>query len=75
MNEKISGLKLMCERFKRGNENPYSVKTEVLKILEEAKVKGDNQIIDEIEEILMDMHLSINQNKCNCNHSSCCYYI
>lgn len=65
-------LKLKYENFKKGNENPQAIKTEALRILEEAKKTGDNKIVDEIEDILMDIQFSINENRCNCNRSSCC---
>jgi hypothetical protein len=64
-------LKLKYENFKRGNENPYTMKTEALRVLEEAKKTGGSSMVDEIEDILMDIQFSINENKCNCNRSSC----
>ena len=71
MKEQIANLKLKYENFKKGNENPYIVRTEALLVLEEAKKKGYDQVIDEVEEMLMDIQFSINENKCNCNRSSC----
>ena len=71
MNEKLTDLKLKYENFKKGNENPYTVRTEALRLLEEAKERGDNQTVDLIEDILLDIEFSINENKCNCTRSSC----
>jgi hypothetical protein len=71
MKEKLANLKLLYEDFKDGNESPYQVKSEALLVLEAAKEKGLEKIIDDIEEILMDVELSINPDKCNCNCSSC----
>ena len=71
MNEKLTDLKLKYENFKKGTENPYTVRTEALRLLEEAKEKGDNQTVDMIEDILLDIEFSINENKCNCTRSSC----
>ena len=69
MSVKISRLKLKFENFKKGNENPYAIRTEALKVLEDAKEKGDENMIDEIEDTLLDIELWINENKCNCNMS------
>ena len=71
MKTKIADLKLKYESFKKRNENPYTVKSEALKILEAAKENGENQILDEVEDILMDVQITIDENKCNCNCSSC----
>ena len=71
MSVKISRLKLKFENFKKGNENPYAIRTEALKVLEDAKEKGDKNMINEIEDMLLDIELWINENKCNCNRSSC----
>ena len=63
----MANLKLKYENFKKGNENPFTIRTEALSVLEEAKKAGDSKTIDELEEILMDIEFSINENKCNCN--------
>lgn len=47
------------------------VRSEALAVLEEAKEKGNEQIINEIEEMLVDIFHSIQENKCNCNRSCC----
>ena len=67
MKTKMTNLKLKYENFKKGNENPFTIRTEALSVLNEAKKVGDSKTIDEIEEILMDIEFSINENKCNCN--------
>jgi len=59
------------ENFKKGNENPYAVRAEALRVLEEARENGDKNMIDEIEDILLDIEFSLNENKCNCSRSSC----
>ena len=46
MKEQIANLKLRYENFKKGKENPYTFRTEVLLVLEEAKEKGYDQVID-----------------------------
>jgi hypothetical protein len=68
----MTNLKLKYENFKKGNENPYTIKTEALRVLKEATKTGDSKMVDEIEDILMYIQFSINENKCNCNRSSCC---
>ncbi|MFC1486629.1 hypothetical protein ACFLRN_02925 [Thermoproteota archaeon] len=64
-------LKLKYENFKKGNENPYAVRTEALRVLEETRENSDKNMIDEIEDMLLDIEYSLNENKCNCNRSSC----
>jgi len=58
MKEQIANLKLRYENFKKGKENPYTFRTEVLLVLEEAKEKGYDQVIDEVEEMLMGIHFN-----------------
>lgn len=67
----ITNLRMLYENFKKGQENPYTVRQEALKILDEAKKTGQNNVVDEIEEMLIDIEFSINENQCNCNRSSC----
>ena len=72
MNEKLISLRLKYENFKKGNEDAFTVRREALAILEEAKENGNEKIINEIEDILIDIQFSIQENKCNCNRTSCC---
>jgi hypothetical protein len=62
---------LKYESFKKGNENVFMVRSEALVVLEGAKEKGNEQIIDEVEEMLVDILSSIQESKCNCNRSCC----
>jgi hypothetical protein len=71
MKEKLASLISKYEDFKKGNENPYIVKSEALLVLEEAKEKGLDDIVDDVEEILLDVEFSINEDKCKCNCNSC----
>ena len=69
MSKTIADLKIKYESFKKGNENPYTVRTEALNVLEEAKKNDDDQVTNEVEDILLDIEFAINESKCNC--SSC----
>jgi len=71
MNQKLANLRLKYESFKKGNENAFVVRSEALAVLEEAKEKGNEQIINEVEEMLIDLLASIQESKCNCNRSCC----
>ncbi|MEJ2272861.1 MAG: hypothetical protein P8X91_10435 [Candidatus Bathyarchaeota archaeon] len=62
---------MLFENFKKGKENPYAIKQEALKILGEAKKTGQSNVVNEIEEMLIDIEFSIDENQCNCNRSTC----
>lgn len=71
MNQKLANLRLKYESFKKGNEDAFTVRSEALAVLEEAKEKGNEKIVNEVEEMLIDVLASIQENKCNCNRSCC----
>ncbi|MBY9013457.1 MAG: hypothetical protein KGD70_13870 [Candidatus Lokiarchaeota archaeon] len=50
-----------------------SVKTNALILLDIAQSKGNNNVVDEITDMLMDLELSIAENKCNCHKGDSCY--
>ena len=71
MDQKLTSLRLKYERFKKGNENAFIVRSEAIAVLEEAKEKGNEQIVNEVEEMLIDILHAIQEDKCNCNRSCC----
>ena len=49
-----------------------SVKTDALLLLDKARIKGDTKMVEEITDMLMDLELSIAENKCNCHKGDSC---
>ena len=73
MKEDIEKLRIDFKNFRKGNTSALSVKTNALSLLEVAKSEGDSEVVDEIEDMLMDLEFSIEENKCNCHKgNSCC---
>jgi len=48
------------------------VKTDALLLLDKAKIKGVTEVVEEITDMLMDLELSISENKCNCHKGDSC---
>jgi hypothetical protein len=71
MNQKLANLRLKYENFRKGNEDALMVRSEALAVLEEAKEEGNEPVIDEVEEMLLDLFSFIQESKCNCNRSCC----
>jgi hypothetical protein len=73
MKEGIEKLREDFKNFRKGNTSALSVKTSALSLLEVAKSKGDIEVVGEIEDMLMDLEFSIEENRCNCHKgNSCC---
>jgi hypothetical protein len=73
MEESIEKLREDYESFKKGEKSNLSVKTSALSLLDVARRNGDTKTMDEIEDMLMDLEFSIEENKCNCHKgNSCC---
>ena len=73
MKEGIEKLREDFKNFRKGNTSALSVKTSALSLLEVAKSKGDIEVVGEIEDMLMDLEFSIDENQCNCHKGhSCC---
>ena len=73
MKKSIEKLREEYEGFKNGEKSNLSVKTKALLLLDIAKNKRDTEVVEEITDILMDLELSIAENKCNCHKGdSCC---
>ena len=70
MKECIEKLKEDFKNFRKGNTSALSVKTNALSLLEVAKSKGDAEVVDEIEDMLMDLEFFIEENKCNCHRGN-----
>lgn len=73
MKEDIEKLREKFKNFRKGSTSALSVRTNALSLLEFAKSQGDVEVVDEIEDMLMDLEFSIEENKCNCHRgNSCC---
>ncbi len=67
MEDKVAHLRKKYQAFKRGEESVFTVRDVAQLVLEEAMKRGDSEITEEIEDMIIDLLFSINENKCNCN--------
>lgn len=73
MEDKVQILRRKYEGFKRGEEDVLAVRDEARLVLEEVRKRGDPKILEEVEDMLLDLEFSIEENRCMCHHrfSSC----
>jgi phosphoribosyl-ATP pyrophosphohydrolase len=70
MQDAIERLQRRYAAFKKGEASVLAVKDEAQAVLEAAK-KSDNQgILEEVEDILIDLEFSIEENKCKCHRKT-----
>ncbi|MBS7647204.1 MAG: hypothetical protein QXQ64_08415 [Candidatus Bathyarchaeia archaeon] len=73
MKETIEAFKAKYKRFLEGwDEDPSALKAEAEKLLAEVKAKGEQSFARELEEILIDLTLSIEETKCHCHMANRC---
>ena len=73
MEYSIENLRDDFKDFMAGKKSNLAVKDNALILLEDAKNRGDDDLVGEIEDMLVDLEFSIEENKCNCHEgSSCC---
>ena len=72
MAESIEKLREDYQSFRKGEKSNLAVKTDALLLLDKARSKGDFNVVDEISDMLMDLELSIAENKCNCHKGDSC---
>ena len=70
MEDNVQNLRRKYESFKRGKLDVLEVRDEALLILEEARRKGDPEILEEVKDILLNLKFSIEENTCKC-HGKC----
>ncbi len=70
MEDKIESLRRKYEGFKRGEESVLTVREEAQLMLEKARKKGDPEILEEVENMLIDLEFSIEENRCKCQRKS-----
>ena len=56
--------------FRQGEENVLAVRDEAQVVLEAAKKSGNQEILEEVEDILIDLEFSIEENKCKCHRKT-----
>lgn len=70
MEVKVKRLRKKYDSFKKGEENLLAVRDEAQLMLEEAMKGGNQEILEEVENMLIDLEFSIVENKCRC-HRKC----
>lgn len=73
MEDTIETLRKKYEGFKKGEEDVLAVRDQVRLAFEEARRRGNDDIMEELEDMLMDLEFSIEEDKCNCHkeNSTC----
>ncbi|UCB59916.1 MAG: hypothetical protein JSW72_07315 [Candidatus Bathyarchaeota archaeon] len=67
MGDAIEKLRKRYKSFKKGEADVSVVRAQVRLALEEAKNHGNNALFDELEDMLMDLEFSIEEDKCKCH--------
>lgn len=55
------------KNFIQGKEDVLAVKDEALSVLRDAKQRGNQEILREVEDMLMEFESSIEEKKCKCH--------
>jgi len=55
MKDKVEGLRRKYQNFRKGEEDPFTVRREAMLVFEEAKKSGRHEIMIEVEDMLMDL--------------------
>ena len=67
MEDRIQNLRRRYESFKKGEKDVLTVRDEARLVLEEAKRTGNSEILEEVEDMLMELEFSIEEDKCKCH--------
>ena len=73
MAESIEKLREDYQSFRKGEKSNLAVKTDALLLLDNAKTNGDTEVVEEITDMLLDLELSISENKCICHKGDSCF--
>ncbi|NIU84327.1 MAG: hypothetical protein GWN64_12855 [Candidatus Thorarchaeota archaeon] len=71
MEDRIQNLRKMYRALRNGEVDPLAVKNEITSFLQEGIGKTDPKILEEVEDMLIDLEFSIEENRCKC-HRRCC---
>jgi len=72
MKNRVESLRRKYESFRKGKEDPLAVRSEAMILLKEARNNGDHKTMDEVEDMLIDIQFSIEENKCKCHQKLTC---
>jgi hypothetical protein len=72
MQDAVERLRGKYEAFRQGEANVLTVRDEAQAVLEAAKKRGNQEILEEVEDILIDVEFSIEENKCKCHRKTPC---
>ena len=64
MEDPIEALRKKYKGFKKGEEDVLAVRDQVHLALKKARKEGNDAISEELEDMLMDLELSIQESKC-----------
>ncbi|MGD8506819.1 MAG: hypothetical protein PVF15_09190 [Candidatus Bathyarchaeota archaeon] len=70
MEENFQNLRRKHKDFTKGEADALTVRDEALSVLKEAKKRGDEKILREIEDMLLELESSIQENTCKCHRKS-----
>ncbi len=70
MEDKVQKLRKSYKDFIRGKEDVLAVKDEALSVLRDAKQRGNQEILREVEDMLMKLESSVEEKKCKCNRKA-----
>ena len=55
MEDAVKDLRKAYNEYRKGNMDSLMVKEKAIPVLEEARVKGDKELLQEVERILLDL--------------------
>lgn len=64
----IEEMRKKYKKFKRNKEDPISLKSEILLMLQYIE---EENIKEELEDMLMEVLFSLDESKCKCEHKCC----
>lgn len=73
MEDKFKSFKVRYHRFlKDGSEDPLALKADAERLLAEAKMEGDFNVVKELEDLLVDLTFAVEEMKCRCHMAGSC---
>ncbi|UCG44761.1 MAG: hypothetical protein JSV58_05015 [Candidatus Bathyarchaeota archaeon] len=70
MKTHIDSLRTKYKRFKSGKEPSLEVRAGAQQALEQATKRKDLEGVEEVQDMIMDLEFSIEENKCKCHRKS-----
>ena len=69
----LESLEKIIRALEKERKVIWLLKPDALLLLDKAKTKGDNKVVEEITDMLMDLEFSIAESKCNCHKGDSCW--